>query len=105
MLRDMILATQMPRAPRELNALRSQSKRIKSFVTKHGTSSALIFARAMAASFNGETRLIRFLLNEAPSHDPQEACRIVRALGYEAAALLPQLIATYYCTHLIDVSA
>jgi hypothetical protein len=89
-------------APLEFERIRACAPRIKSFVGKHGERSSLIFARALAASFNGSHRFVTFVLNERPADDPAEACAIVRALGHDAASLLPQLVRTYYCEHLID---
>jgi hypothetical protein len=89
-------------APLEFEQIGACAPRIKSFVAKHGERSSLIFARALAASFNGSHRSVTFVLNERPTDDPTEACAIVRALGHEAASLLPQLVRTYYCQHLID---
>jgi hypothetical protein len=89
-------------APPELEAIRLQAPKIKSFVARHGERSARIFARALGASFRGSAPFREFLLSEPACDDPAEACLIVRALGYNAAALLPQLIASYYCTPHVD---
>jgi hypothetical protein len=89
-------------APPEFEALRLQAPKIKRFVARHGERSAWIFARALQASFRGPQRFADFLLSEPGADEPAEACLIVRALGYNAAALLPELISSYYCRPYVD---
>jgi hypothetical protein len=91
-----------PLAPAELEAIRRQAPKIKRFVACYGERSAHIFARALKASFSGPSALAAFLLAEPDSRERIEACLIVRALGFNAAALLPQLIASYYCRSYVD---
>lgn len=92
-------------APRELEAIRRQAPKIKRFVARHGERSSYIFARALKASFAGPHAFSAFLLGEPEPAERIEACLIVRALGYNAAALLPQLIASYYCRPHVDRTA
>lgn len=92
-------------APPELEAIRRQAPKIKRFVARHGERASYIFAHALKASFNGPHAFSAFLLGEPEAGERIEACLIVRALGYNAAALLPQLIASYYCGPHIDRTA
>ncbi|MBV8433419.1 MAG: hypothetical protein JO029_03960 [Candidatus Eremiobacteraeota bacterium] len=96
---------QRPLAPDELESLRRQAPKIKRFVARHGEGSALIFAAALRASFSGPSQFTSFLLSQPPCNDAAEACLIVRALGYNSAALLPQLIASYFRTPRVDRTA
>jgi hypothetical protein len=91
--------------PPEFEAIRLQAPKIKRFVARHGERSARIFARALRASFHGPQQFADFVLSEPQADEPAEACLIVRAIGYDAAALLPQLIATYYCRPTVDRTA
>jgi hypothetical protein len=91
-----------PLAPPELEAIRRQAPKIKQFVARNGERSSQIFARALKASFSGPQAFAEFLLAEPEPRERIEACLIVRALGYNAAALLPQLIASYYCRPHLD---
>ena len=61
--------------------------------------------RANAARIKRFVALYQYLLAAPAGDDALEACRIVRALGYNAAALLPQLVQTYYCSDTLDVWA
>jgi len=94
--------TQPALAPPEFEALRIQAPKIKRFVARHGERSAEIFARALRASFRGPRQFADFLTSEPFADEAAEACLIVRALGYNAAALLPQLISSYYCRPNVD---
>jgi hypothetical protein len=89
-------------APAELLALRRGAPRIKAFVARHGERSITVFAQALEASFKDPERLTHFLLTAPLRDDPAEACRIVRSIGFSAAALLPQLVASYYCKTMVD---
>lgn len=92
-------------APAELEAIRRQAPKIKRFVARYGERSSYIFGRALQASFSGPQAFAAFLLAEPNRRERIEACLIVRALGYNAAALLPQLIASYYCRPHVDRTA
>ena len=94
-----------PLAPPELEAIRVQAPKIKRFVARYGERSSNIFARALAASFHGPREFAQFVTCGGDTDERIEACLIVRALGYNAAALLPQLIATYYCRSQCDETA
>lgn len=94
-----------PLAPAEFEAIRRQAPKIKRFVARYGERSSHIFARAVKASFHGPEAFAEFLLAEPDPGERIEACLIVRALGYNAAALLPQLIASYYCRPFVDRKA
>jgi hypothetical protein len=86
-------------------ALRAEAPRIKRFVHRHGARAAHILANAFAASFSGSPRMYAFIESTPPRDEPQEACAIVRSVGWEAAALIPLLIREYYCSHSIDFVA
>jgi hypothetical protein len=92
-------------AQAELEAIRTQAAKIKRFVARHGERSARIFARALAASFRGPERFTEFLISEPDEDEPVEACTIVRALGRQAASLVPLLISGYYRNCWIDRQA
>jgi len=92
-------------APPEFEAIRSQASRIKSFISRHGERSAVIFERGLAASFSEPARFLQHLLSEPPADEVPEACAIIRSLGYAAAALLPYLVATYYGANGLDCHA
>jgi len=94
-----------PLAPAELEAIRRQAPRIKRFVARHGERSSHIFARALKASFSGPQSFAAFLTAGPNVQERIEACLIVRSLGHNAAALLPQLIASYYCRPYVDRTA
>lgn len=89
----------------EVEALRLQAPKIKRFVARYGERSERIFALALKASFSGPQAFAEFVQVEPHSGEHVEACLIVRALGYKAAALLSQLIATYYCRSFLDRTA
>jgi hypothetical protein len=90
----------------ELEAIRRQGPKIKQFVARYGARSSRIFARALRASFSGPKTFATFVFCEPNPRERIEACLIVRALGYNAAALLPQMISSYYCgTQHIDRTA
>ena len=86
----------------EFDRIRLQSARIKRFVARHGERSGLIFAHALSASFQAEDEFVRRLVDAPASDEFAEACSIVRALGRDAACLLPQLVRTYYHPAQID---
>ncbi|MHB8146559.1 MAG: hypothetical protein ACYDGM_04765 [Vulcanimicrobiaceae bacterium] len=86
----------------ELDQIRSNSTRIKDFVARHGERSASIFARALSASFQPSDEFLRRLIDAPRSDDFAEACSIARAVGRDAAALLPQLVLSYYHPVRID---
>lgn len=89
----------------ELEAIRLQAPKIKRFVARYGERSEHIFAHALKASFSGPQAFAEFVQGEPNRPARIEAGLIVRALGYEAAALLSQLIANYYCRSLFDRTA
>ena len=91
-------ATQIPpeEVVYEFGQIRSNSSRIKSFVARHGEHSAMIFARALTASFKPEDEFLRYLMGAPRGDEFSEACEIVRSVGRDAAALLPQLVFSYY---------
>ena len=80
----------------EFEHIRENSLQIKGFVARHGEHSAMIFARALKASFQPEDEFLRYLMGAPRDDEFNEACKIVRSVGREAAALLPQLIFSYY---------
>lgn len=87
----------------EFDRIRCNSTRIKAFVARHGERSALIFARALSASFQNEREFLKCYLVGARRDDEfAEACAIVRVLGQNAASLLPQLVIHYYHRQKID---
>lgn len=94
-----------PLAPAELEAIRRQAAKIKRFVARYGERSSHIFARALQASFSGPEPFAAFVAGEPYPGERIEACLIVRALGFNAAALLPELIASYYCRPHVDRTA
>lgn len=89
----------------QLQAIRRQGPKIKQFVARHGERSSQIFARALRASFSGPKAFAAFVFSEPDPRERIEACLILRALGYDAAALLPQFISSYYCRTRIDRTA
>ena len=89
----------------EFEAIRRQGPKIKQFVARHGARSSQIFARALTASFAGPKAFAKFVFSTPEPRERIEACLIVRALGYRAAAMLPQLISSYYCGTHIDRTA
>jgi len=88
-------------APVELRAIRTNARRIKGFVAKHGEKSAAIFAQALAAGSDPK-RMVAFLLTAPVEDHALGAFQIVRALGPHAAALLPVLVSTYYSDPIVD---
>ncbi len=86
----------------EFERIRGNSTRIKAFVARYGERSALIFARALSPSFQSEREFRE--RRAVPGRDAglEEARSIVRAVGRDAAALLPQLVRGYYHPQRID---
>ena len=80
----------------EFEHIRENSAEIKQFVARHGEHSAMIFARALTASFKPEDEFLRYLMGAPRGDEFSEACEIVRSVGRDAAALLPQLVFSYY---------
>lgn len=101
----MTTCTELPLVPSEFEAIRRQAPKIKCFVARHGERSARIFARALRACFRGPSQFAEFLTSEPAGDEAVEACVIVRSLGYRAAALLPQLVTSYYCRSYFDRTA
>lgn len=89
----------------ELEAIRLQAPKVKRFVATYGERSERIFALALEASFSGPQAFAEFVAGEPHCRERVEACLIVRALGYKAAALLSQLIANYYGRSFLDRTA
>ncbi|HUZ48644.1 MAG TPA: hypothetical protein VMW12_02750 [Candidatus Dormibacteraeota bacterium] len=86
----------------EFDRIRRNSIRIKAFVARHGERSALIFARALSPSFQKEREFQERLVGVGRDDEFEEACAIVRAVGQDAASLLPQLVRGYYHPQKID---
>lgn len=89
----------------EIEAIRLQAPKIKRFVARYGERSERIFALALKASFSGPATFAAFIQAGPQGPERIEACLIVRALGYKAAALTSQLIANYYCRSFLDRTA
>ncbi len=87
----------------EFEHIRDHSSQIKKFVARHGEHSAMIFARALTASSKQGDEYFRFLVGAPRDDDFDEACQIVRSIGRDAAALLPQLVFTYYHRAQLDL--
>ncbi len=62
----------------------------------------MIFARALSASFQNEREFLERLAGAGSEDEFAEACAIVRAVGQDAASLLPQLVLGYYHPQKID---
>lgn len=87
----------------EFAHIREQSSQIKQFVARHGEHSAMIFARALTASSKHGDEFFRYRSGAPRDDDFDEACEIVRSVGRDAAALLPQLVFTYYHRSQLDL--
>ena len=73
-----------------------QASRIKAFVDRHGEPSAKILRKAAIVTFDDPQLYMAYLLTEPLGNEPSEACKIVRALGRDAAMTLPDLIRLYF---------